>query len=169
MLHKKAFFRFGSSTKSRQSKLATLFCLFVSSAFLALTGLAQNCAAQKPNIILINLDDADTEMFTVRNSHVLYRNITDVANSGITFTNLHATTPFCGPSRACLYRAQYAHNTGIKINDPTIPSSHGMDGGMAYYDEQGYFENDLGTWMQDAGYRTTVSYTHLTLPTICSV
>ena len=136
------------------SYFATLFCLFVSSAFLGLAGLAENCAAQKPNIILINLDDADMEMFEVRNSHVLYRNITDVANSGITFTNLHATTPFCGPSRACLYRAQYASSTGIKVNDPTVASSHGFDGGLDYYDQQGYFDDDLGTWMKDAGYRT---------------
>ena len=144
-----------NQTRFCRSRITTFLCVFISSTVLALAGFAENCFAQdKPNIILITLDDADFDVFEVRNAHLRYRNITEIANSGISFTNVHATTPFCGPSRACLYRAQYAHNTGIRVNDPAIPSSHGFTGGMAYYDEQGYFENDLGTWMQDAGYRT---------------
>ena len=140
-------------TTERTFKLTILPCLLVS-AILALPGFTGNCYAQRPNIILINLDDADIEMFELKNANGPYRNINRIADAGITFTNLHVTTPFCGPSRACLYRAQYAHNTGIKVNDPAIPNSNGFDGGMTYYEEQGYFQNDLGTWMKDAGYRT---------------
>ena len=143
-----------TQNKTRQTfKLTFLFGLLFG-FLLAFPGLSENCCAQKPNIILINLDDADTEMFELRNKTGPYRHINDIANSGITFTNLHVTTPFCGPSRACLYRAQYAHNTGIKVNDPSTSKSHGFDGGMTFYDQQGYFQDDLGTWMQDAGYRT---------------
>ncbi len=141
-------------TARRTFRLAFSFCLLVS-PLLASNGFNQDCFAQRPNIILINLDDADTEMFELRNnSSGPYRNINAIADAGITFTNLHVTTPFCGPSRACLYRAQYAHNTGNKVNNPTTPSSNGFDGGMTFYNEQGYFQDDLGTWMKDAGYRT---------------
>ena len=140
--------------KTRQAfKLTLLQCVLIS-ALLTSPGLSENGLAQNPNIILINFDDADSEMLEVPYSHINYPNINDVADSGITFTNLHVTTPFCGPSRACLYRAQYAHNTGIRVNDSSDPKSHGFDGGFGYYDDHDYFQNDLSTWMQDAGYRT---------------
>lgn len=108
----------------------------------------------KPNIVLINLDDADCELFELSNSSELFPNMMRVAQEGIHFNNFHATTPLCGPSRACLYRGQYAHNTGIRVNQPGLDLAHNYDGGFIYYREHGYFENDLSVWMQDAGYRT---------------
>ena len=115
---------------------------------------AQVLESAKPNIIVINLDDADSELFELSFSDTLFPNITSLAQEGISFNNLHVTTPLCGPSRACFYRAQYAHNTGIRCNDPTHRRSHNLDGGFDFYREQGFFENDLSTWMKDAGYRT---------------
>ena len=108
----------------------------------------------KPNIILINLDDADAEMFELPYSDSLYPNIMQLAEEGISFTNFHATTPLCGPSRACLYRSQYAHNTGIRVNRPGYPDANGYDGGFRFYRQQGYFSDDLSVWMKQAGYRT---------------
>ena len=135
-------------------KIKTRVGLLTSIVVLLLTGFASNCNAQKPNIILINFDDADSAMFELDFSDQLYPNIMGVASSGITFNNLHVTTPLCGPSRACLYRGQYAHNSGIRVNDPTVRSSHNFDGGMGLYRSQGYFQNDLSSWMKEAGYRT---------------
>lgn len=111
-------------------------------------------AQSKPNIILINLDDADAELFELPYSDALFPNIMALANEGISFSNFHATTPLCGPSRACLYRAQYAHNTQVQINIPRAANANGFNGGFKFYREQGYFEDDLSTWMKDAGYRT---------------
>ena len=127
---------------------------FLAFAIIALLLAHHSNAQSKPNIILINLDDADSEMFEIGSADQLYPNIMGLAKSGITFTNLHVTTPFCGPSRASLYRGQYAHNTGICVNEPGIESSHNFNGGFKFYREQGYFADDLSTWMQDAGYRT---------------
>ena len=112
------------------------------------------CAQTKPNIIVINLDDADAELFEMSNSAVMFPNIMKLANDGITFKNFHVTTPLCGPSRASFYRGQYAHNTGIRVNRPGTLNGNGFSGGFRLYREQGYFENDLSTWMKDAGYRT---------------
>ena len=123
-------------------------------AVLLLGSSVANCSAQSPNIILINFDDADSEMFEQPDSGQRFPNIMDVANSGISFSNLHVTTPICGPSRASLYRGQYAHNTGIKINDPSARSSNHFDGGLEFYQNQGYFRDDLSMWMKNAGYRT---------------
>ncbi len=110
--------------------------------------------SQKPNIILINLDDADSELMSPATMAMLYPNLNRFATEGIRFTNLHVTTPLCGPSRACLLRGQYAHNTGIRTNDPFVPRSNGFGGGMRHYFDRGFFENDLSTWMKAAGYRT---------------
>lgn len=125
--------------------------------FIALVNLGPSSilmAQSKPNIILINLDDADAEMFELPYSEALYPNMMAMAKEGVTFANFHVTTPLCGPSRACLYRGQYAHNTGVRVNQARHPNSNGFNGGFKYYRDQGYFNDDLSTWMKNAGYRT---------------
>ncbi len=108
----------------------------------------------KPNIILINLDDADTELFSAENLSERFPYLNQLAGRSVHFTNAHATTPLCGPSRACLLRAQYAHHCGIRVNEPDVPAAYGFDGGMKSYVERGHAGDDLSTWMQDAGYHT---------------
>ena len=111
-------------------------------------------AEEKPNIVLINLDDADAELLSDETLSIRFPNLEALANKGLRFTNTHSTSPLCGPSRACLLRGQYAHNTNIFINEPAADVANGMPGGMRLYREQGFYENDLSTWMQDAGYHT---------------
>ena len=108
----------------------------------------------KPNIILINLDDADSEMFSDESLALRFPNLSQLAGRSVKFSNAHATTPLCGPSRACLLRAQYAHHCGICVNEPDVPAAYGFDGGMRSYIDRGYASDDLSTWMQDAGYHT---------------
>lgn len=110
--------------------------------------------ANKPNIILISLDDADAPMFEAANAAILFPNISQLARDGISFNNFHVTTPLCGPSRASLYRGQYASNTGIRVNRPNESTSNGFDGGYKSYRDRGYFDDDLSIWMKDSGYRT---------------
>ena len=123
---------------------------FVISAILFNTVAAQ----EKPNIVLINLDDADADILSNETLAARFPNLRSLANRGLRFTNLHSTSPLCGPSRACLLRGQYAHNTGILVNEPNAAIANGMPGGIRLYRDQGFFENDLSTWMQDAGYHT---------------
>lgn len=108
----------------------------------------------KPNIVLINLDDADFEMLSPENLQQLYPNLYQFATDGTRFTNFHVTTPLCGPSRASLLRGQYAYSTGIRANDPLSYRSNGFPGGMQDYGEAGYHEDDISMWMKSAGYRT---------------
>ncbi len=108
-----------------------------------------------PNIFLINLDDAkESDLFfkIPGTDQYAFPNLVSIANSGVRFTNFHANTPLCGPSRAILLRGQYASSSGIKTNG-TQELSQGFTGGMAEYRDRGYFENDLSTWMKDAGYQ----------------
>ena len=126
--------------------------------FFAIFVVATNSSdAQRPNIILINLDDADYDMLNLdftQSNRTFFPPIKKLAQSGVRFTNFHVTSPLCGPSRACLLRGQYAHNVGIRINGPQDERSFGFTGGYLFYKRQGHTKNDLSTWMQRAGYRT---------------
>ena len=135
------------------------------------TVLAQD-SHPRPNIILINLDDASTEFLERLDADVHFPNMRDMVRKGISFTNMHATTPLCGPSRACLYRGQYSHRTGILSNDSKGSRSNGFTGGFEAYKGQNFLENDLSTWMKDRDYRTMLvgKYLHegfngFTIPT----
>ncbi len=107
----------------------------------------------QPNIILINLDDADYRMFAP-NLVELYPSLKLLINNSVSFTNFHVTTPFCGPSRASLFRGQYAHRTGVRVNIPESPLSLSFKGGYSEFLRQGYDREELGVWMKRAGYRT---------------
>lgn len=107
----------------------------------------------KSNIILINLDDADYRMFEPELLK-LYPHLAGLAKNSISFTNVHVTTPFCGPSRASLFRGQYAHRTGVRVNIPESPLSLGFKGGYREFLRRHHEQEELGVWMQRAGYRT---------------
>lgn len=107
----------------------------------------------RPNIILINLDDADQNLLTPEMLNV-YPAFNDLAKRSIHFTNLHVTTPFCGPSRASLFRGQYAHRTGVRVNIPESPLSLKLKGGYSEFLRQGHDHDELGVWLKQGGYRT---------------
>jgi arylsulfatase A-like enzyme len=109
---------------------------------------------RRPNIILLTLDDADCELFEHSETAKHFPNFQRLAQRGVSFSNLHVTTPLYGPSRVSLYRGQYAHNTGIRSNEPLELVSNGFQGGFQAYRLQGFFEDDLSTWMKSSGYRT---------------
>ena len=72
----------------------------------------------------------------------------------MTFTNMHVTTPLCGPSRACLYRGQYAHNLDIRFNGEIEAQPGVIVSNYQHYQRQGFADDDLSVWMKQAGYRT---------------
>ena len=108
----------------------------------------------RPNIILINLDDADVDLFADNILASYLPNIRQLASDGLRFTNCHVVTPLCGPSRTCLLRGQYAHRTGIKTNVASGPMNKGYTGAYQEFKRLGYEQEHLGVWMQRAGYRT---------------
>lgn len=119
----------------------------------SLSNLPHSASGEKPNVILINLDDADYRMFSPELLE-LYPHLSRLAKNSISFTNLHVTTPFCGPSRASLFRGQYAHRTGVRVNIPESPLSLGFKGGYREFLRNQHEQEELGVWMQRAGYRT---------------
>ena len=114
----------------------------------------QTRSSDRPNIILINLDDADVDIFSDEMLNRYLPNIKTLATQGMRFTNCHVTTPLCGPSRVCLLVGQHAHQTGIKTNLATGKLNNGFSGGVDLFRAKGYEQEHVGVWMDRAGYRT---------------
>lgn len=84
----------------------------------------------------------------------LYPHIGGLVDERLSFTNLHVTTPFCAPFRAALFRGQYAHRTGVRVNILECPLSLSVRGGYSEFLRQEHEQEELGVWMRHAGYRT---------------
>jgi arylsulfatase A-like enzyme len=97
----------------------------------------------EPNVILILADDLDGTVFG--------RSTLDTAwtPEGTSFTNALATTSLCCPSRASIFRGQYAHNTGLVNNINEEPG-----GGARFFRQSGLEDETLATLLQDGGYET---------------
>ena len=122
----------------------------------ATKGTGPAAEATQPNIVLINLDDADLDIFSDEILERYLPSIKRLATDGWRFTNCHATTPLCGPSRVCLLRGQHAHKTGTKTNRAKDWLNNGFTGAYPAFKQRGFEQEHLGVWMQRAGYRTMV-------------
>jgi arylsulfatase A-like enzyme len=96
-------------------------------------------ADERPNIVVIQTDDqtADSLRFMANVDRLLVR-------QGVRFENGFASYPLCCPSRATLLTGQYAHNHGVRGNQPPL-------GGYVRLDHS----NTLPVWLQQAGYHTS--------------
>jgi arylsulfatase A-like enzyme len=103
----------------------------------------------RPNILFILTDDQrwDTTGGThgIGAADVMPRTRAELGGSGVEFTEAFMTTPVCCPSRASILAGQYAHRTGVYKNG-------GNNGGADDFVD----ESTIATWLQDAGYRTSL-------------
>ena len=121
-------------------------------------GSPSSAAETKPNI-----DDADYDLIGDPALDAYFPNIrVHLRDAGVRLTNLHVTTPLCGPSRVSLLRGQYAHNTGVLANS----AESGYPGGFGVSYDNGYSSDDLSIWMQRSGYTTMLvgKYLHKDFP-----
>jgi arylsulfatase A-like enzyme len=96
----------------------------------------------RPNVVLIVTDDLDRRAVTAMpNLQAL------LAAQGASCQRNFVTTPLCGPSRASIFRGQYAHNHGVLTNV-------GEQGGFPAFYRLGIESSTIATWLHDAGYRT---------------
>ena len=103
----------------------------------------------RPNVIFILTDDQRWDMpgttHSLSAAPVMPRTIAELADQGVTFSQAFMTTPLCAPSRASILRGQYAHRTGVYKNG-------GNNGGADDFIDSA----TIGTWMQSAGYTTSL-------------
>lgn len=94
---------------------------------------------ERPNIVLVLTDD-------MRTDELRYMPFTRrlLADKGTTYTHAISPHPMCCPARAELVTGQYAQNNGVKHN-------LGPFGGVYALRHP---NDNIGVWLQDAGYRT---------------
>ena len=96
----------------------------------------------RPNVVFITTDDMRlSDMAYMPNVKRL------LASNGVTFTHALSPHPLCCPARAEWMTGQYGQNNGVHHNV-------GAHGGFRALIDPG---NNLGTWLQRAGYATAMS------------
>ncbi|MEE9362112.1 MAG: sulfatase [Cellulophaga sp.] len=102
----------------------------------------------KPNILFIMSDDHTSQAWGiyggVLKDHVQNKNITRLANEGITLNNAFCTNSICVPSRAAILTGQYSNKNGVyTLNDALEPDSLNI---AKVLKENGYETAIIGKW-----------------------
>ncbi|MEW1901198.1 sulfatase [Streptomyces sp. NPDC086147] len=123
-----------TSGPSRRGVLAGAAAVAAGATVPVLAAAPARAAAARPNVLLIVTDDQpkQTEWATPKT-------VAWLAGQGVRFTNGHATTPLCAPSRSSVFSGRYAHNHGVRNNG----ASRSLDQ-----------HTTLQRYLKQAGYRT---------------
>ena len=72
-----------------------------------------NFAKQKPNVLLLAVDDMNDWIGCLgKTPRAITPNIDKLAGRGVNFSNAHTAGVFCAPSRAAIFSGQFASTTG---------------------------------------------------------
>lgn len=74
-----------------------------------------NKKLDKPNIVLILVDDMGYSDIGCYGGEISTPNLDKLANQGMRFTQMHNTSK-CFPSRSCLLTGVYAQQNGMSVN-----------------------------------------------------
>ncbi len=99
-------------------------------------------AATRPNIVVLLTDDQEPASMRVMKTVSK-----ELKRKGVTMKRYYNNFPLCCPSRTTLLTGQYAHNHGVLSNQAP-------DGGYGLFNEL-HGDNNLATWLQQAGYATS--------------
>ena len=111
---------------------------------------------QKPNILLITVDDLGYTDLGIYGSEIATPNIDALAKEGVLLTNFH-TAPTCSPTRSMLMSGTDNHLAGLGTMEeylhvhPELAENPGYEG---YLNER---VAPLPELMRDAGYRTYIT------------
>jgi N-acetylglucosamine-6-sulfatase len=113
----------------------------------------------RPNFVFIMTDDQDLHL----NSMAYMPNvIQSIAYEGTTFNSHYCTVSLCCPSRVSLLTGKLAHNTNVtdivppygEIFMKLVSTPLTVTGGYPKFIQQGFNNNYLPVWLQQAGYNT---------------
>ena len=105
----------------------------------------QAAAQQRPNVILILVDDLDVRVTRPFYDRVLPTLLRLQREHGVEFTESFVTTPLCCPGRAALLSGRYGHNTNVLNNG-------GARGGWEQFRDDE--PHTVAAQLYRAGYRT---------------
>jgi arylsulfatase A-like enzyme len=139
--------------------LSPITCLIVGFFLLVISTIsAQSIKSDHPNIVLIYTDDVGYGDVGCYGAHsITTPNIDRLAREGIRFTNAHATSATCTPSRFSLLTGRYAwrkQGTGVAPGNASliIPTDKGTLPGMLQ--TAGYTTAVIGKWHLGLGGET---------------
>ena len=92
--------------------------------FLLLLGVVALPAKDKPNVLLVSIDDLN-DWVGCLGGHPQAKtpNIDRLAKMGTLFANGHCQSPVCNPSRASMMTGRYPHSTGIYFLSPDLEAA----------------------------------------------
>ncbi|MDP2213295.1 arylsulfatase [Phenylobacterium sp.] len=140
----------GQGISRRLTSLACGLLALVATGLLGLTGQAQ-AASERPNIVLILVDDAGYTDFGAYGSEIATPTIDALAARGARFSNFHAT-PMCAPSRAMLMTGLDSHTAGVANLPESTPRAHRDL--PAYQGRLAQGVETVATRLKRVGYRT---------------
>lgn len=111
-------------------------------AVVAPTSGTQLSASDKPNVLLILVDDAPDQ--SLNRMPAIKR---ELIGRGTRYSNSIATFPLCCPSRATMLTGLYAHNTQVLSNRAPV-------GAWSKFRGNGLEKRTSAVWLQAAGYDT---------------
>ena len=109
--------------------------------------IAQNNSTQKPNILLLCIDDLRPELNSFGKDYIHSPHIDNLAKDGVMFTRHYVNAPSCGPSRYTLLTGKYGPSTNdalfkraaqLKDENPEVSSMPG------FFKSQGYTTIAIG-------------------------
>ncbi|KAH8660228.1 alkaline-phosphatase-like protein [Xylariales sp. PMI_506] len=109
-----------------------------------MSGAHTETSTSKKNILFIITDDQDLHMDSPTYMPFLKKHLID---RGTSFNNHFTTTSICCPSRVALWTGKQPHNTNVTDVNPPY-------GGYPKFISQGFNDNYLPVWLQQAGYET---------------
>lgn len=128
----------------KTEKITSISCLFL--CFLMLTSCDKKQVTQKPNVLLICVDDLRPELKSFGAEYISSPNIDALAAGGISFRKHFVNAPSCGPSRYTLLTGQY----GSAGNNALFLRANKIEEGT------GEIKRSMPEWFKTHGY-TTVS------------
>ncbi len=112
-------------------------------AFVFLLFLPVPAKAEKPNVLLIIVDDLNDWLSCMKGHPQAHTpNIDRLASRGVMFTNAHCQAPLCGPSRVSFWYGRRPSTSGVYANFPKeykkIPTLQGVKSMPEYFGDNGY-------------------------------
>ena len=123
----------------------------LSSTVTASSKAADEAADERPNIVIVLVDDAALMDFGSYGGEAQTPHIDAIAEAGVQFTQ-HRTAPLCAPSRAMLLTGLDAHRAGVATIPEVMPAAQRDASGYGHALGPGV--TTLATRLQRAGYRT---------------
>ncbi len=117
-------------------------------AALSLFAIQAHADAEKPNILLISVDDLNDWVGCLGgHPQALTPNMDRLAERGTLFTNAHCQSPVCNPSRASMMTGRYPHSTGIYFLSPDLRKAPALEGVLTmpeHFAKNGYQTLSVG-------------------------